>query len=573
MKRSLLIIALLAFFSSAATAHAVQVYGTNYGGTFDDINGVNHVNGVATPLPGSPWEVGGASFGLYSFAISRDGTRGVAGFGFSSNALVGVRLGADGSVTAATPKISGPGGLPLAASPVLDVVYGNNTSAGIAAASQAADGGLTALPGSPFVTAQTIGDMAITPNGRFLYGTGDSNDGVVHRFALAANGAPSYLGSVSVPDANVLQVTPDGKYLLTVGNGQTGNDTAYSLAIEDNGSLEGVGMPLDIGGTSSGRFAIDRDSSLAVIPNSNLGKLTSLKIAANGELSSAGEQAVGGASTATFAADGNLYLQRLGSSKGIYFAPRTGATTFGAPVELLPVNWIQTARVSLRPTAGGVAQFSVAPLDKPLTFRLDASASTGTARYDWNLGPLGARSSTTPVTELTFGGAGTYSVGLSAFDANGCGGGLVYTGQSAVCSDAPAARKTVTIDTPPWITSLKISPKTLTSKSKIKFKLTESASVSFYAQKAQKGRLVGTSCKKQTTKNAKAKKCTLWVRASATFRKSGKAGKTNSLKFTGKVGKKQIAPGNYRLYAVATDSAKGKGPAKTANFKIKKKKK
>jgi hypothetical protein len=238
-------------------------------------------------------------------------------------------------------------------------------------------------------------------------------------------------------------------------------------------------------------------------------------------------------------------------------------------VLLTPVNWYQPSRVVLRPTPGGVAQFTVIPQDKPLTFNFDASASSGAAQYDWDIEGVGMRSTTTPSTVLTYANAGTYSVRLSTIDANGCVGDLFYTGQSAVCSASAAARKTVTIDTPPWVTSLTVSPKTVTSRTKIKFKLTEAASVSFYAQKPIKGRMVGTSCKKQTKKNKKAKKCTLWVRASKTFRKSGKAGKTNSFKFTGKVGKKKLAKGSYRLYAVATDSAKGKGPAKTASFKIK----
>jgi hypothetical protein len=184
-------------------------------------------------------------------------------------------------------------------------------------------------------------------------------------------------------------------------------------------------------------------------------------------------------------------------------------------------------------------------------------------------GAGGVGTGAAPVITYTFAKAGVYDITLTASDDAGCTTKFVYTGQSTVCNGSPSSVKTVKVDTPPWITSLKVSPNKVSKKSKIKFVLTEKASVSFYAQKQIKGRTVGTSCRKQTKKNKSAKKCTLWVRASKTFRKSGKVGKTNSMKFTGKVGKAKLPKGSYRLYAVATDSAKGKGPSRTAKFKIK----
>lgn len=566
MKRILFAVSLFVFAAVAAPAQAVQVYGTNYGG-IDEIVGFNHTGGSASEIPGSGWNIGGGSGGLYSMAISRDGTRGVAGYGFSGHALIGFRIAPDGVVTAATPRYSGPAGTVTAASPVNNVVYGTEPDGtGLAAANQAADAGLTPLAGSPFAPAITIDDIAITPDGKFIYATGSN---VVQRLAVAPDGSATYLGSVSIVGAERVQVTPNGRFLLALGG--SGNDFLHSLAIGADGTLNQVGAALDVGDSSSGAPAIDKDSSLAVLPNSNLDKLVYVRIGADGALTYSGDMDFEDAQMAVLSADGDLYLQRTSSGSGLYFAARiSGTSTFSAPVQLGPVNWYQDARLFMRPTAGGVAQFTATPQSKPLTYRLNASASTGAARYDWDLGSAGKASSASPTSDVTFAAAGTHQLTLNAVDSSGCGADLIFTGQSATCSGGVAARQTLTIDTPPWVTSLKVSPSKVTSKTKIKFKLTEAASVSFYAQRPIKGRIVGAKCKKQTKKLKTGKKCTLWTRASKTFRKSGKAGKTNSVKFTGKVGKSKLMKGSYRFYATATDKAKNKGPAVTAKFKIKK---
>ena len=123
--------------------------------------------------------------------------------------------------------------------------------------------------------------------------------------------------------------------------------------------------------------------------------------------------------------------------------------------------------------------------------------------------------------------------GLTVFD-QGCSTKLIYTGQCGHFAMVGRLRQPrSSLDTPPAITGLKLSPrrefkvatkgKKSRGGSKLKYTLTERAAVTFTVQHPTSGRLVGKSCKKKTKKNAKAKKCTLWVKDGKNLKQSGKA--------------------------------------------------
>ena len=95
----------------------------------------------------------------------------------------------------------------------------------------------------------------------------------------------------------------------------------------------------------------------------------------------------------------------------------------------------------------------------------------------------------------------------------------------------------------------------------VSYQLTGAATTSFTVDRAAKGRKSGKKCSKQTRKNRKRKKCTLYKTVKGGFSHSGTAG-ANSFKFSGRVGDKALKPGNYRLVAHAGSSVK------TAAFKI-----
>lgn len=160
--------------------------------------------------------------------------------------------------------------------------------------------------------------------------------------------------------------------------------------------------------------------------------------------------------------------------------------------------------------------------------------------------------------------------------------------------------------TAPRFASLKVSPKRFRAgaKAKITFRLSETATVTLDAQqptravkvKPKKGRTrcVSASAKNRRTLLAQIKKtlgkrasgkagkkriiaaqkrarCTLYV-SRRKFKKTGKAG-ANTVSFTGKIGKRTLKPGTYRLTLTATDASHNHSRAARTTFTILKPKK
>jgi hypothetical protein len=105
----------------------------------------------------------------------------------------------------------------------------------------------------------------------------------------------------------------------------------------------------------------------------------------------------------------------------------------------------------------------------------------------------------------------------------------------------------------------------------IRYTLTEAAKVTLRFERKLKGRRVKKGkkrvCAKPTRKNRKKRKCTRYKRAGKTLVRTSKAGK-NKVKFSGRIAKKALKRGSYRVTIVATDAAGNKSKAKRLNFKI-----
>ena len=103
--------------------------------------------------------------------------------------------------------------------------------------------------------------------------------------------------------------------------------------------------------------------------------------------------------------------------------------------------------------------------------------------------------------------------------------------------------------------------------SRLKFTLSERSNVSIRIERATRGRRSRGKCRKATAKLRKGKRCTRWVRVRTLTRKGLPAGK-NSVKFTGRIGKKALRRGRYRAVARATDAATNASKAARASFRI-----
>jgi hypothetical protein len=127
-------------------------------------------------------------------------------------------------------------------------------------------------------------------------------------------------------------------------------------------------------------------------------------------------------------------------------------------------------------------------------------------------------------------------------------------------------------DPPPSLSSLRVKPKAFVAGAKkpatISYSSSEAAKVTFKVEWVSKGARVGRACVKRTPANAKRKACPRFAPLAGSFSQAAKAG-PNSLPFKGRLGKKALASGPYRLTAVALDSAGQSSPAVRTRFQIK----
>jgi hypothetical protein len=98
------------------------------------------------------------------------------------------------------------------------------------------------------------------------------------------------------------------------------------------------------------------------------------------------------------------------------------------------------------------------------------------------------------------------------------------------------------------------------------YTLSEPARVVFTVEQKLPGRKVGTKCKKPSRSNRARKKCSRY-KLFGRFAQDGVAG-PNTKTFSGKIGKKKMRPGAYRVTLVATDAAGNQSPAKQLSLKV-----
>jgi hypothetical protein len=96
----------------------------------------------------------------------------------------------------------------------------------------------------------------------------------------------------------------------------------------------------------------------------------------------------------------------------------------------------------------------------------------------------------------------------------------------------------------------------------VRYTLSEPARVSFTVERTVKGHKKGRACKAR----AHGKPCVLLVRV-ATLTRSGISG-ANQLAFSGRLGRRKLSPGSYRLVVSAVDAAGNRSAAKTVSFTI-----
>jgi hypothetical protein len=100
----------------------------------------------------------------------------------------------------------------------------------------------------------------------------------------------------------------------------------------------------------------------------------------------------------------------------------------------------------------------------------------------------------------------------------------------------------------------------------IAFRLSEAAAATLTFDQVLTGRRSGKRCVKQTARNRRARKCLRYV-SKGSIRVDGKAG-ANTVSFAGRVGRRRLAVGRYRLTVAATDAAGNKATPRTTTITL-----
>ena len=219
------------------------------------------------------------------------------------------------------------------------------------------------------------------------------------------------------------------------------------------------------------------------------------------------------------------------------------------------------------------------------------------------------RGATTPVDLAALGPAGIRIMG--AADADGTGNGVAGAGDfngdghPDVVIGAPDASNNGRTDsgsayviygfapsptgpggttpdrTPPSVSGFAVSPsvfavgrgrtpvvaRTIKRGTRFRFKLSEPATTTITIKRGLPGRRVGKRCRKPSAKLRQHRACTRLKTSGKLTRRNQPAG-TDTVKFSGRIGRRALAPGSYRATITATDAAGNKSKPRTARFRI-----
>jgi hypothetical protein len=211
--------------------------------------------------------------------------------------------------------------------------------------------------------------------------------------------------------------------------------------------------------------------------------------------------------------------------------------------------------------------------DQPASFSLGAADFTGigASSIDFGDGTVlrGASSRAATGTQAhTYRSGGTFTVVASATDGRGNTGTktaslTVRDVTAPVLSKLSLSRKRFAVGKGRTAVKARKSP----TGTKIRFTLSEAATVKLTFQARKRGFKKGRRCVAKRPKGKKRpRRCARFVGKRALTRKL-KAGK-NSVTFSGRIGKKALRAGRYRVLVQATDAARNRSKAKALAFRV-----
>jgi YVTN family beta-propeller protein len=375
------------------------------------------------------------------------------------------------------------------------------------------------IVGPPILLGGTPWGVAFSPSGSIAYVT-NSDDETLEVIDTATR---QVVGAIPVgKDPINLVFSPDGTtaYVANEGDG--------TVSIVDTATRQAVGEPITVGKEPWG-IAVTPDGSKLYVSNEADDNVTAINTATR--------QPVATIPTG----DEPFELAVTPDGKFVYVANYQGELN-GKGVTVINTQTDQTNDINV---TGGPWQLTIVPDQSPVAsftakaakknpLRIGFSATTadpdGTvASFNWIFGDglTGLNVGPTPVH--TYAKAGSYAVGLTAIDNEGCSANMVFTGRTAFCSGGGAAAQPLTVKAPNNFKFGKLIRNKKKGTAKLKVKVPYAGKLTLTGKKVKK---VKQSAKKASTvilnirpkpkaKKALAAEGSVKVRVKVTFKPTG----------------------------------------------------
>lgn len=375
-------------------------------------------------------------------------------------------IGADETLTPLSPASvsAGPsnGSIQVAVSPDGRNAYAVNDNGYLTVFNIGSDGTLT--------SAQTITSglsgadaVAVSPDGSSVY-VGDSGNGEIFQYDRASSGAltPKAIGSVSGSDVGYLDlaITPNGKYLYESSE----SGTIYEYSVGTGGELSALTPASVSTGQNAYSVIISPNGQNAYSSSCSGNYVYQYTVGSDGQLAplSPATVATDGCGLPWMTANGgSFYVPDFSSSVYQYDVSSTGALTPKTPATATFSGASELWGFIIPPDQGPVAAFSATAGKAGKATKFNGSASSdsdGTvAVYDWSFGDGHSLSNGGATPSHTYRKAGKYKVTLTVTDDSGCSLTQVFTGQTAYCNGTPAARIVHTVKVVSSTKPLKLS--------------------------------------------------------------------------------------------------------------------
>jgi hypothetical protein len=99
------------------------------------------------------------------------------------------------------------------------------------------------------------------------------------------------------------------------------------------------------------------------------------------------------------------------------------------------------------------------------------------------------------------------------------------------------------------------------------FTASEAGAATLTISRAVPGRRRGKRCVQPTKKNRRARKCTRYTRVRPSLSRAVAGGAT-AVRFSGRIGKRALKPGRYKLTVVVADAAGNRSKPKSIGFRV-----